>query len=176
MMKLTKIILYTALFSGLIISCSTIKDKNLIHASYVAADTLLGTRIKPTLYSEKQPILVASFVNIDNVQYSSTFGRIIAEQIGSRLVQRGYKVIEMKMRGTIFVQEQTGELLLSRKVRELSVEHDAYAVIVGTYGASEKTVYVTAKLIRTQDNVILSSYDYSLPRGPDTKKMLQKKR
>lgn len=183
-MKSTRSLVYIGLLSVVIAGCSYfVKDWNLVHTSYIATDKLLkGVKDIPAFKPRqngvytKQPILVTSFVNIDNVKQSSTFGRMIAEQIGSRIAQHGHKVIEMKMRtGSIFVQEQTGELLLSRRLREISVQHDAYAVVVGTYGVSKETVYVTAKLVRAEDSVILSSYDYSLPVGPDTKKMLQKR-
>jgi TolB-like protein len=183
-MKATLNLLTVGLFCTLLASCSFfIKDYNLVKASYKAADKLLdGVEdfyfLKPDkqgIYA-KQPLLVSSFVNIDNLQQSSTFGRVIAEQIGSRFAQHGYKIIEMKMRtGSIFVQEKTGELVLSRQLREISFQHDAYAVVVGTYGESKESVYVTAKLVRAKDSVILSSYDYWLPVGPDTKQMLRKR-
>ncbi|MCK5720333.1 MAG: hypothetical protein KAH84_10360 [Thiomargarita sp.] len=166
--------------------CSYItKDRDLVSSSYRAADKLLSgvkdfySFLHPRrngVYSAK-PILVASFVNINNLQQSSTFGLIVAEQIGSRFAQRGYKIIELKLRtDSIFVQQQTGELLLSRELQAISLQHDAYAVIVGTYAAGKEIVYVTAKLVRTKDNVILNSYDYSLPLGPNTKQMLRKRR
>ncbi|MDM8568332.1 FlgO family outer membrane protein [Thiotrichales bacterium HSG1] len=180
-----KRILTSFLIVSFIAGCSIFaKDYNLISTSYRAADRLLkGVRdihhLEPRhngVYT-KQPILVTSFVNIDNVQQSSTFGRIVGEQIGSRLAQSGYKVIEMKMRtSNVFVQERTGELLLSRELRKISLQHDAYAVVVGTYAVGKESVYVVAKLIRAKDSVILSSYDYNLPIGPDTKRMLRKQR
>ncbi|MDM8564937.1 FlgO family outer membrane protein [Candidatus Halobeggiatoa sp. HSG11] len=180
-----KRILTSFLIVFFIAGCSIFsKDYNLISTSYKATDKLLkGVRdihqLTPRhdgVYT-KQPILVTSFVNVDNVQQSSTFGRVIGEQIGSRLAQRNYKIIEMKMRtSNVFVQERTGELLLSRELREISLQHDAYAVVVGTYGVGKESVYVTAKLVRAKDSVILSSYDYNLPMGPNTKRMLQKKR
>ncbi len=179
-----KQILISLLLVILIAGCSIFsKDYNLITTSYKATDKLLkGVKdihhLEPRSNGSytKQPILVTSFVSIDNVQQSSTLGRVIGEQIGSRLAQRGYKVIEMKMRtSNVFVQERTGELLLSRELREISFQHDAYAVVVGTYGAGKESIYVTAKLIRAKDSVILSSYDYYMPIGPDTKRMLQKK-
>ena len=178
-------LLMVSLFCVLLTSCQNmVRDQNLVPASYKAADALLkGVKDIPNLEPRRdgvytrQPILVASFVNIDNLQESSTFGRVTAEQIGSRIAQRGYKVIEIKMRtGSLFVQERKGELLLSRELREISYQHDAYAVVVGTYGASKQSVYVTAKLVRAKDSVILSSYDYRLPVGADTKQMLLKKR
>ena len=182
--KSTRNFLTVCWFCTLLAGCAfSIKDPNLVSASYKAADALLkGVKDIPILtpkqngvYS-RQPILVSSFVNIDDLTQSSTFGRVVAEQIGSRIAQHGYKVIEMKMRtGSIFVKAQTGELVLSRELREISFQHDAYAVVVGTYGASKGTVYLTAKLVRAKDSVILSSYDDRLPVGPDTKQMLRKK-
>ncbi len=185
MVKTTRNVLILSWLCLVLAGCSfLIRDANLVRASYKAADYLLkGAKDIMTLQPRKngvypkQPILVTSFVNIDNLQQSSTFGRVIGEQIGSRIAQQGYKVIEMKMRtSNIFVQRQTGELVLSRELREISLQHDAYAVVVGTYGESKESVYVTAKLIRAKDSVILSSYDYWLPVGPDTKQMLRKKR
>lgn len=186
MMKSALTLVTVSLFSVLLIGCQGmgVRDRNLVSTSYDAADALLkGVKDVPDLEPRRggvytrQPILVASFVDIDNVQQSSTFGRVVAEQIGSRIAQRGYKVIEMKMRtGSIFVQERKGELLLSRELREITYQHDAYAVVVGTYGKSKESVYVTAKLVRAKDSIILSSYDYRLPVGADTKQMLQKRR
>ncbi|EDN66825.1 conserved hypothetical protein [Beggiatoa sp. PS] len=183
-MKTTLNLFMVGLFCTLLASCSFfIKDYNLVRSSYKAADKLLDgiediefLQPREDGFDAKQSILVTSFVNIDNLQESSTFGRIVAEQIGSRIAQYGYKMIEMKMRtGSIFVQEQTGELILSRQLQEISFQHDAFAIAVGTYGVSKESVYVTAKLVRAKDSVILSSYDYWLPVGPDTKQMLRKK-
>jgi len=155
--------------------------KGLIGANYRAADALLQ-RDKGLQFNRNRPLLVTSFVDIDDVQRSSTFGLTLAEQIGSRIAQRGFKVVEMKMRtsnifvrGNRFPQEQ-GEFMLSRELHEISLQHDAYAIVVGTYAQSKRRVYVTAKMINTEDNVILASYDYELPIGPDTKYLLRNNR
>ncbi len=144
----------------------------LIKASYKAIDALLKLATDLQRYPNK-PILVSSFVNVDNVQVSSTFGRIIAEQMSSRIAQHTYKVVELKLRSSLFIKEKTGELLLSRELRDISLQHDAYAVLVGTYAASKRKVYVNAKLVSAQDSIILAAYDYELPIGPDTKQLLQ---
>jgi len=187
-MKKTVSLFCASLFCLTLLSCTNqsrteIADVDLVEASYVAADSLINEaqqhseeNLKMAQFDPYKIILVASFVNIDDVQTSSTFGRIIAEQIGSRVSQRGYKVVEMKLRGNVFVQEQTGELLLSREILEISLNHDAHAVIVGTYAESKHVVYVTTKLIRASDAVILSSHDYSVPVGPNTKSLLKAKR
>ncbi|ALG67494.1 FlgO family outer membrane protein [Beggiatoa leptomitoformis] len=154
-----------------------IPDVNLVEASYVVADALLVNAEKLNLNRTK-PLLVASFVNVDDVQQSSTLGRMIAEQIGSRISQSGLKVVEVKLRSdSIFVKgnqyPNEGEFLLSRELKDLSSEHDAVAVVVGTYAESKSRVYVTAKMLNTHDNSIMASFDYSLPIGADIKQMLR---
>jgi TolB-like protein len=154
---------------------NTNNPRGIIGASYRAVDNLLKIVKDVHLYQDK-PILVASFVNVDDVQASSTFGRAIAEQFSSRIAQHGHKVIEVKMRtNSLFVQEHTGELMLSRELRDISLQHDAFAVLVGTYAESKRRVYLTAKLVQANSSIILSSYDYELPIGPDVKSMLQNK-
>lgn len=160
---------------------STDYPKGLIGANYRAADALLK-RDRRLRFNRSRPLLVASFVDINNVQRSSAFGLVLAEQIGSRIVQRGYKVVEMKMReNNIFVKgnrfpDSEGEFMLSRELHDISVQHNAYAVIVGTYTPSKRRVYVNAKMVNTANNVVLASYDYELPIGPDTKYLLRRNR
>jgi len=155
--------------------------KGLIGANYRAADALLQ-RDPGLQFNRSRPLLVTSFVDIDDVQRSSTFGLAIAEQVGSRIAQQGYKVVEMKMRtSNIFVRgnrfpHEQGEFMLSRELHEISLQHDAYAIVVGTYAQSKRRVYVTAKMIDTANNTILSAYDYELPVGPDTKHLLRSNR
>lgn len=147
-----------------------IQDANLVEKNYTAADALL-TRA-PWLRERREPLLAATFVDINNLEASSGLGRVIGEQLGSRFAQQSFTVIEIKMRNNIFVAEGTGELTLSRSVKEISQSHNAAAVIAGTYAVARQSVYVTARLIRATDNLILASYDYVLPLGPDAKALV----
>lgn len=168
-------ILSALLLSSFLIGCSqntvkpVIADANLISVNYASAEKLISS----SSLSTEKPILITSFVDIDNLKQSSTFGRITAEQVGSKFSQLGYPVIEMKLRNSIFIKELSGEFILSRELKSISSLHDAQAVLVGTYAVASESVYVTAKLIRTSDGVILSSYDYILPMGKDTKALLK---
>ena len=147
-----------------------IRDANLVDQNYAAADALL-TRA-PWLKERHEPLLAATFVDINNLEISSGLGRVIGEQIGSRFAQQGFTVIEIKMRNNIFVAEGTGELMLSRSIREISQSHNAAAVIAGTYAVARQSVYVNARLIRATDNLVLAAYDYVLPYGPDAKALV----
>jgi len=157
------------------------RDSYLIRANYEALDKTLDAIEQSRLtfrLNKNRPMIVTSFVDIDDVRFSSTFGRIIGEQVGSRLSQSGYRVIEPKMRGNIFIPHpdrgaSSGEFILSRELVNLSFEHDAQAVVVGTYAAAKDLVYVTLKLIDVKDNSIVYSMDYAIPIDDNTKKLLR---
>lgn len=147
-----------------------VEDSDLVSASYDAADTLLAQT--PWLRSKRQPLLTATFVNVNSLQDSSPLGRIVAEQVASRFAQQGFTMIEMKLRTNIFIQENAGEFALSRSVRDLSRIHNAAGVIVGTYAVGRRSVYVNTRIIRAADNLVIAAHDYVLPMGPDTKTLL----
>jgi len=137
---------------------------DLVSSGYTIADTLL-TQSKYEMDKNSSNILVASFVNINNLTESSTLGRLLAEQVSSRLSQRGYKVIDMRMRDSVFMEEGKGEFLLSRDLKEVAKNHKATAAVVGTYGESLNGIYVSTRIVNPSDNSIISSCDYGLQMG-----------
>jgi len=135
-----------------------------------------GQLIKKTgKLSRQAPLLAATFADIDDLQQSSTFGRMLSEQFSSALTGEGFPVIEVKMRENLFMKERTGELILSRKLDSLVQAHDAQAVLLGTYAVGGSHVYVNVRLVRTRDNIILGSHDFSLPLNRDIKAMLPRR-
>lgn len=139
-------------------------EGNLIPFSYQIADGL-ETNLNQSI-SKQELIIVASFVKIDNLNESSTFGRMLADQIASRLTQRGYKIQELKLRqGSIFMQEGKGEFLLSRDLQHISKNYNAAAVIVGTFAETLGRIYVSARIVRPSDSIVISSYDIGIKMG-----------
>jgi TolB-like protein len=138
-------------------------ESNLIRGNYAATDVLVsGGKVATT----GGPILVATVVDIDQLDRSSTLGRLVSEHVASRLTQKGYTVTELKMREPVYMRTPEGELMLSREVREISARHGAQAVAVGTYARDTSgtygLVFVSLKLVRTTDNTILGASDYAL--------------
>lgn len=161
--------------------CLTAVEKNVIlvgattsimNANYKAVDSLL--KKLPVKLPKDSPILVASFVNLDDLSESSTFGRVVSEQIATRFKQKGYTTIELKLRTTVFIKKGSGEFLLSRELSDIGIKHNAQAVVVGTYAAASKKVYLTVRVINVSDSRILTSYDYTIPMSRDVFKMLLK--
>ena len=146
---------------------------NLLESSYAAADSL-GKGLRFRGLSLDESVLAASFVNIDNLTESSTLGRIISEQIASRLAQHGFKIVEVKLRQeSIFIEEGKGEFLLSREVLSLGETRGAHAVLVGTYAVSKDFIFISVRVVRTEDNSVVTGYDYELPNDSTTRSMLR---
>lgn len=168
----------TALGAGLLQGCSSFYygekpgavwfPTNLIEANHRAADALL---LNAPLDGQ-HPIMVATLVNVDRLTESSRLGRIFSEQIAGRLVQRGLKVVELKLRDSVALQRDQGELLLSREVREVSQSHDAQAVVVGTYAASATALYISLKLVTPTGNAVVAAHDYSVPMEENVRVLL----
>ncbi|MEA3468335.1 MAG: FlgO family outer membrane protein [Thermodesulfobacteriota bacterium] len=147
------------------------KDSNLVDVSYIIVEKLENNLKTPI--SPDDTIIVASFVDVNNLKASSTFGRIIAEQVGSRFAQKGYKIIEMKLRQkSVYIEEGKGEFLLSRNLKEIGLAHNASAVVVGTYGRSRDRIYTSTRIVNPSDSVVLSSCDHAMPAGPELQKSL----
>lgn len=119
------------------------------------------------------PVLVATIVNVNDMRRSAPLGRTLSEQYASNMVNSGFNVKEMKLRGDVFVKEQTGELLLSREVKDIAQNHNANYVLVGTYSVAARVTYVSLKFVRTEDSRIVRAYDYALPNDKDINKLLQ---
>ena len=146
---------------------------DLVQSSYAAADILTRQLGKRFLVDEGS-LAAASFVNIDNLTQSSTFGRVVSEQIASRLSQNGLPCIDLKMReNTIYIRKEQGEFVLSREMHTLSRKHDIQAFLVGTYSVTARYVYVNTRIVSVTDNAILASHDYAIRLTGQIDSMLQ---
>lgn len=144
------------------------QSKDLVGSSYAAADALLlGASL-----DARAPVLVATLVDLDHLQQSSRFGRVLSEQIAGRLVQRGLPVPELRLRSSVALVPYEGQLLLSRELRDVSRAHAAQAVVVGTYAVSGRQVYISLKLVRAEGNTTVAAHDYALPLDEETRTLL----
>ena len=139
----------------------TTADK-FVPANHRAVDRLLASLHPDKEFLKNQPVIVATIVNIDDLK-GSRFGRVVSENVSTRLTQRGYPVIALKLRGTIFVKKTEGELLLSRELQEISLNHKAQAVVVGTYAEARGHVFVSLKMIDAATGHAIAAHDYTLP-------------
>lgn len=146
-------------------------QSNFVKTNYAAAEALIAQFRK---YTEGGPLIVATVVNIDTLEHSSTLGRLISEQVSARFAQNGYSMIEMKFRNSVYIKRNEGELLLTREISDIARNHNAQAVIVGTYGTSSDSVFINLKVVQPGSNTVLAAHDYVLPLNRDVRSMLTK--
>ncbi|MDR1349325.1 MAG: hypothetical protein LBJ59_00835 [Zoogloeaceae bacterium] len=143
------------------VSYNSVAQSELIAASYHAADALI-TQAGESL-SPQHPVIIATLVNINALEESSPLGRLISEQLGARLAQQGHKVVELKVRQKLYMKRHEGELMLTREIRDIAQQHNAQALIIGTYTEGADRVYINLKLTQIETNIALAAVDYALP-------------
>lgn len=177
--------LMTAALLGLSVSLSACnsmptyddaKTSPFIVANDEATDALLKKNSSANVMKllPPEPVLVTTMVNVDNVKQSSRLGRAVAEQVGARFTELGYKVIDLRLRQAgVLVKSDTGELALSRDVKELATEHQARAILVGTYAEAINMIYITLKLLDANSGQVMSAHTYALPLDKDNLALLR---
>jgi len=172
-------IFYTVFLVFLFNGCVASNKTDLTHSvkydmtsiNYKAAENLLLDAKLPL----ESAIIMATVVNIDDIENSSTLGRLISEQISARFIQAKMNVIEMKFRENVYIKQNTGELMLTREIGKIAKTHSANAIIVGTYAVANSAVYVNIKIINPSTNIAIAATDYVLPMNRDVEDMIGKK-
>lgn len=136
------------------------ESANLSAEITAAAKRLLS--VNPAL-PQYGPMIAATFVDINDLRASSTFGRISSELFASALSQAGIHMREVKMRDSLFIEERLGELILSREIKRLKEAYSANSILMGTYALGDHRIYVSARVVRTRDAIVLATADLSLP-------------
>ncbi|MBA1264502.1 FlgO family outer membrane protein [Stutzerimonas stutzeri] len=147
------------------------RNSPFIRANHQAADALLQQ-----LPGGGSTMIIATLVNIDALERSSTMGRLVSEQVSARFTQAGNRMVEMKFRNSVYISRSQGELMLTREIHELASAHNAQAVIVGSYGESKDYVFINLKVIQPNTNLVLAVHDYALPIDENMRTMLRNKR
>ena len=147
-----------------------IYNRTLPELTYAAIDKM--TRCGPPEISQTVPIAVASITESQRLDRSSTFGNVLADFARSRLAQNGMDVSEPRLRSSMLLKVDQGEMMLGRDPRHLVAPPLYSAVITGTYGVADKSVFVSLKRIRTDNAQILSAVDFVVWRTGDVDKLL----
>lgn len=151
---------------------STISSNQFIEANYKAADSLMH-QINGKLVPG-QPLIMATIVNIDALEQTSTLGRLVSEQVSTRLAQGGLNMLEMKLRNSVYLKRNTGELMLTREINEVAQAHNAQAIVVGSYAETSDMVFINLKVIQPNSNTVLAGQDYVLAKEAIVRSMLQR--
>lgn len=168
--------------------CDSIPAKNIQENHESVGNDLISANYKATtalmkgyrhLISDAEnpdsaaPFVIATVVNIDNLDKSSTLGRLITEHVSAKMTQLGYNMVELKIRKDIYIKDREGELLLTRELKKLANSHKAQAIIVGTYADSQNTVFINLKLVNPSTGIVISAVDYLLVKERQIQSLLK---
>lgn len=160
-------------FILLVVACSNTvsapEDASIVKESYTVADDLI--RILPRNSETLGSVLYTSAVDIEDIKTTSRFGKMMSEHVASRFSQHGYEISEARLRDALSVTSE-GEFMLSRDLRQIAREHNAWAVIVGTYAPANTTVFVNYRVIDLQTGAVAASVDKELPKGKNTASLI----
>jgi len=179
------LIISLLLIAALSAGCNKRYSDNNVYNPFVSEDEVDGRvgRFK-TSYMASQidnyyrgtnpgPIGVTTFVNVDDLSTSSTFGRMYSEQFMSELAMRGFDVVELRHADALHFLSTTGEFALSRDVAAVRRERDLGGIIAGTYVVSPERVYLNARLIDPATSVVLSAATAEMSKTKEISKMLR---
>ncbi|MEC4718205.1 FlgO family outer membrane protein [Noviherbaspirillum sp. CPCC 100848] len=157
-----KKILLAAAVGAALTGCVTIPDATCTtsvgEVGYSLADSLHKSIGKE---DREKTVLLGSIVNLDDVNEVSPLGRLVGEQLGSRLAQHRVKIAEPKIRNVV-VSSKSGEHSVSREAKEIATRSNAYAFVTGTVTKMQGRYYFNAKMIRVSDSQVLATADVCL--------------
>jgi hypothetical protein len=136
---------------------------------YSAAE-LMAQRSVPI--SKDRPIVVATLVDINDLNRSSTLGRLASQLVADKYSQHGYLIKDLTYTRGLEMKPGTGALVLSEDVRNVVARNNAQAVIAGTYAVGGREIYLNLRLLRADDGAILSSADLVVPLDHNTEPMV----
>lgn len=119
------------------------------------------------------PIAVATFVSLDDLYSSSTFGRFLSEQLISELSMRGFNVVELRHSDALQIVYNEGEFSLSREYSVLKRFQDVSAIVVGTYTVSPDRVYLNARVLNPKSSLVMSVGSVELAKTPEIGRLLR---
>lgn len=146
----------------------------IIAHNHQAAQSLI--RVAGAQLDVSDRMLATIFTSAENPAVTSSFGRIASRQLVSAFSAEGYHFSELPVPDTILVAHNHGDPQLTPTFTDTSAGFSADVVLVGTYAIAERNIYVTTRLIRTRDSLILASHDYALPYTSDLRRLLRPER
>lgn len=119
---------------------------NVVEYNYAAADALVGQARERVTLNDSISIGILQPMNLKPEEKTPPLGQVIADHIGNRLVQLGYKV-----------QESGGN-----------------AVINGSYTIAPYDILVNLRMVEVSSGRVVAATDYRLPLGSETYELLNR--
>ncbi len=129
--------------------------QNLNGAIVAIADQLLSSNIKK---QAKTNLILTSFVQLGQLNKTTSFGRLVSESLFNELHIRKFKVTDFRGQDAIVVNAN-GEFHITRDTKKLKDQIDAIEyVVVGTYSIFENdAILMNVRIMDSLSGAIISS-------------------
>jgi len=151
-------------------------DTPIIELNSDAADSLFYNISQHHELPEGSPVYVHHFTNEQDPNDMSRFGRVTAKQVATRLAQHNLLITDgapkplpvkpAKIAMDNATEEDTGFFQSGKEVSPRP------AMLTGTYYIGDTVIYMNAKIIRLEDNVVISSKSWTLPINDNVRELL----
>ena len=123
-----------------------------------------SARIREGLARARFLIMGTSPVNLNSLAESCPLARQMTEEVSSQLMALGYRYEELRKGKYIRFDRRTGELNLTRDVRQLTQTYGkGQAILAGTYVIGDTSVRFSFSLIHTLSNEVLAKASVTVP-------------
>lgn len=106
--------------------------------------------------STRKPVLVTSFVRLNQLKKTTEFGRVISESLINELSNRGFNIIEYRGQMAVSINDE-GEYFITRKPHKLKDKVPSTYVVVGTYSRQMGRIILNARVIDNITGKIITS-------------------
>ena len=103
-----------------------------------------------------KPVLITSFVRLDEFKQTSEFGRVVSESLINELSNRGFEITEFRGQMAVSINDE-GEYFISRKPHEIKGSIPNTYVVVGTYSRQAGKIMLNARVIDNVTGKIITS-------------------
>jgi len=103
-----------------------------------------------------KPVLITSFVKLNNFKKTTEFGRVISESLINEMSNRGFNIIEYRGQMAVSINEK-GEYFISRNPYKLKDSIPDTYIVVGTYSRQYGKILLNTRVIDNITGKIISS-------------------
>ena len=118
--------------------------------------SLAAQMLENKKFDTNKPVLITSFVRLDEFKKTTEFGRVISESLINELSNKGFEIIEFRGQMAVSINDE-GEYFISRKPHELKSKIPDTYVVVGTYSRQPGKVMLNARVIDNITGKIITS-------------------
>lgn len=145
----------------------------IIEINHQAADVLYSN-IGMTELSSKSPVYVKTFENQKDPSDKAIFGNVITEQVTDRLVQLGVKITSgSPPPDAFFLPEDVDKTKYDTPMKSVADKLPVRSgQLRGNYVLGTNYIYMTAKIVRLDDNAVVSGHNWTIPISDNVRQML----